>query len=130
MNKFKSSIVAFTIFSLTGFYSCTKEIGYPEPNKQSPTTTNSCDSSNITYSNFVANVMSTNCTFSGCHGAGSSYFDLSNYAALKLKVDDGSFYNRVIVQKDMPPSNSSGPISLDDCTLGKLKKWVNNGAPQ
>jgi hypothetical protein len=122
------SIIIF--FTFTCFLACTKEVGYPEPKKQNPTSTNSCDSSNVTYTNFVANVMSTNCTLSGCHNSGSSNGDLTSYALLKLKIDDGSFYNRVLVQKDMPPGYSSGSISLDDCSLGKLKKWINNGAPQ
>ena len=120
------NIVAFSIILLTN---CTKVTGYPESKVNTPTA-NTCDSSAITYTNFVAGVMSSNCTFSGCHASGSSYGDLTSYASLKLKVDDNTFYDRVIIQKDMPPSNSPGPISLDDCTMGKLKKWINNGAPE
>jgi hypothetical protein len=128
----KKTRLAFltTLIILLCFLGCTKEIGYPESKKQNPTSTITCDSSNVTYTNFVANVMSTNCTLSGCHNSGSSNGDLTSYALLKLKIDDGSFYNRVLVQKDMPPGYSSGSISLDDCSLGKLKKWINNGAPQ
>jgi len=127
MKKTTFIITAFLI-NLIFFLSCTKEVGYPEPKKQTPTTT-TCDSSNVTYTNFVASVMSTNCTLSGCHNSGTS-IDLTTYDALKLKVDDGTFNDRVIVQKDMPPSYSSGSISLDDCTIAKLKKWINSGAPQ
>ena len=109
---------------------CKKDIGYPESKTNSANTV-TCDSSAaVTYTNFVANVLNTNCTLSGCHNSGSSYGDFTSYANIKLKVDDGTFYDRVLVQKDMPPTYSTGPVSLDDCTLGKLKKWVNNGAPQ
>jgi hypothetical protein len=118
-------IVAISIILFTN---CTKATGYPESKTNTPTA-NTCDSSAITYTNFVAGVMSSNCTFSGCHDSGSS-FDLTTYAGVKLKVDDESFKRRVFDLKDMPPTYSSGPKSLDDCTIGKLKKWINNGAPQ
>lgn len=127
MKKTKSVFITLIITQIC-LNSCTKEVGYPEPNKKASTAT-TCDSSIVTYSNFVSIVMSNNCTLSGCHNVGSS-FDLTTYNNVKLKVDDGTFYERVFVQKDMPPSYLSGAIKLDDCTMGKLKKWINNGAPQ
>lgn len=127
-NYFKYAYLITFLSSFLIFNGCSKDIGYPEPITNSQNTS-TCDSSSVTYTNFVANVMSSNCTFSGCHNSGSS-FDLTTYASLKLKIDDGTFNNRVLVQKDMPPAYSSGPVSLDACTLGKLKKWINNGAPQ
>ncbi len=127
MRNYFNYIIIFLI-SFIFFNGCKKDIGYPE-SKTNSQNTSTCDSSSVTYTNFVANVMSSNCTFSGCHNSGSSV-DLTTYALLKLKVDDGTFNNRVLVQKDMPPSYSSGPVSLDACSLAKLKKWINNGAPQ
>jgi hypothetical protein len=127
MRNYFNYIIIFLI-SFIIFNGCKKDIGYPE-SKTNSQNSSACDSSSVTYTNFVANVMSSNCTFSGCHNSGSSV-DLTTYASLKLKIDDGTFNNRVLVQKDMPPSYSSGPVSLDACALGKLKKWINNGAPQ
>jgi hypothetical protein len=78
----------------------------------------------------VLGILNTNCTFSGCHNTGSVNGDFTSYAGIKLKVDNGTFSNRVLVTKDMPPNYTSGPSSLSDCDLIKLKKWINLGAPQ
>jgi hypothetical protein len=125
MNLNLSVYLAFFVFVISS--SCMKEVGFPPEVKVVET----CDSIGVyTYGNFVASVMNTNCTFSGCHNAGSSNGDYTSYAGIKLKVDNGTFANRVFVTKDMPPTYSSGPLSLSDCDIAKLKKWVNSGAPQ
>src|SRR5437899_3322057 len=85
----------------------------------------------VTYTNFVSSVLQTNCTFFGCHDSGAPPgYDYTIYAGIKAKVDSGRFQNRVLDIKDMPSPLSPGPKSLDACTLMKLQKWVNSGAPQ
>ncbi len=107
--------------------SCSKDVG----ELQKKSVPENCDSSsNYTYTNYVLGILNTNCTFSGCHNTGSVNGDFTSYAGIKLKVDNGTFSNRVLVTKDMPPNYTSGPSSLSDCDLIKLKKWINLGAPQ
>ena len=68
--------------------------------------------------------MDVNCNTSGCHAAGSPYGDLTNYSGVKAKVDNSTFKERVIVQKNMPPA-----YSLSQTDLDKLNCWLEAGIP-
>ena len=87
---------------------------------------NNLDCSNISsgYSSNIKPIIDGNCLSSGCHNAGSANGDLTTYAGLKAKVDNGSIDNRVIQQRTMP---ISGSLAMDD--LKKIKCWLNSGAP-
>ena len=56
--------------------------------------------------------------------------DFSNYVGLKEKVADGTVKNRTIVQMNMPPANSTGPINLTSTQLNLLACWIEAGAPE
>lgn len=118
-----SKRVGLFLFSLCFcvLFSCTFEKGEILQPRVAPTK-RLCDSLNITYSGVVSNIIETNCN--GCHGAGYSAGDFTNYAGLKLKVDNGSFKNRVFTLKNMP---ISGPLSAE--TLEKIQCWLDAGAP-
>ena len=49
-----------------------------------------------------------------------------DHAGVLLKVDDGSFADRLFVQRDMPPA---GNTQLRACDLEKIQVWLNAGAP-
>lgn len=76
-----------------------------------------CDS--VKYSVDIQPILNTYCT--GCHSASP---DFTNYVGTKLKVDDGTFKNRVITLKDMP---LDGPLS--QANLDKIQCWLDKGAP-
>lgn len=83
-----------------------------------------CDVTNVTYSKDILLIINTSCATAGCHvTGGSGPGNFTTYAGVKAKVDNGSFANRVLVQKNMPPS---GPLS--DCNIAKIQKWINDGA--
>lgn len=69
-------------------------------------------------------LISAACSMQGCHNANSQYGDLTNYAGVKAKVNNGSMYLRVVKQGNMPPS---GALSIDD--RKKIKCWIDSGAP-
>lgn len=84
----------------------------------------SCETSSVSFSKDIKPIIATNCAISGCHvqgGAGSGIFE--NYTQIKDKVDNGSLKNRVIVQKDMPPSKP-----LTNCQIQYIEQWINDGA--
>jgi hypothetical protein len=118
----------FAFFSslLALFFSCSKDQGKPVA------VLNCGDTTNLTFTNYVDTIMAMNCTLSGCHNNNDNCqnCDFTVYSNLKIKVDGGKFTERVLVQKNMPPSYSTGPTSLDPCTLNKLQVWINAGAPQ
>lgn len=121
MNKI---ILLFIFLMALLFSSCTfdkEELPEPPP---PPPPMSFCDSLNVTYSVTVAPIINANCAISGCHASGSSFGDYTNYAGVKAKVDNGTFKERVIVQKNMPPS---GPLPQTE--LDKLQCWLDKGAP-
>lgn len=87
---------------------------------------NNLDCSKISsgYASNIKPIIDGNCLSSGCHNGGSTHGDFTTYAGVKAKVDNGSFDNRVIQQKNMP---LGGSLSIDQ--LKKIKCWLNSGAP-
>lgn len=61
-----------------------------------------------------------------CHTTGAIQGDFTDFNILKTKIDAGSFKNRVFIQKDMP---QAGSPQLTEEELGKLKCWLDQGAP-
>lgn len=85
---------------------------------------NDCDTLNVTYAIEVEGIIVESCAISGCHvpsGTGNGNF--LEYEGVKDKVDNGSFENRVILQKNMPPNGS-----LSACEIDQLKSWIGQGA--
>ncbi|NNC94999.1 MAG: hypothetical protein HKN92_05505 [Chitinophagales bacterium] len=86
-----------------------------------------CDTTAVSFSADVQPIIDLKCATPGCHVAGGSPgIIMTNYAGIKAKVDDGSFENRALVQKNMPPSGSQ---DLTNCELDILTAWINAGAP-
>ncbi len=84
-----------------------------------------CDTNNASFVDEILPIIRTSCAVTGCHvqgGNGNGIFE--NYNQIKAKVDNGSFRDRVIVQRDMPPSQPLG-----DCELDHIRQWLDDGAP-
>lgn len=83
-----------------------------------------CDPVGVSFTKDIQPLIQTECAIYGCHiqgGAGYGVFE--NYQNIKAKVDNGSLRSRVIVQKDMPPSNP-----LSECQIAHIEAWINEGA--
>jgi hypothetical protein len=65
---------------------------------------------------------------SGCHEEGSLNGDYTTYAGIKAKVSNGSLYQRVVVQRDMPPTFSGE--TLDSCQIKEFYLWIKEGGPE
>lgn len=107
-------------FFLCVLFSCTFEKG--EISKSRVLPVNLCDSLNVTYSSIVFPIIQTNCN--GCHSSGYSAGDFTTYSGLKIRIDNGSFKNRVFTLKNMP---TAGPLSPE--ILEKIQCWLDAGAP-
>lgn len=97
----------FLLMILFAFTSCKKSKG-----KISPV----CDGSAPTYTNFVANLISSKCA--SCH-------DYSTYAKLNVIIQSGKFTKEVLTNQTMPEGNS-----ISEADLNKLQCWVENGFPE
>ena len=102
-------LVAFTLIS------CKKQNTIDNAN---------CSKVSSEYSANIRSIIDANCLSSGCHNVSSVNGDFTNYAGLKAVADKGKLQDRVINQKNMPPS---GSLPLED--LKKIKCWISSGAP-
>lgn len=79
----------------------------------------------VSYSESIQPIISNSCATTGCHiQGGVAPGILDNYDQVKDVVDAGSFGQRVLVDKDMPPS-----APLGSCDLLIIEKWIAQGAP-
>jgi hypothetical protein len=103
--------------------SCTfKKVELPEP--PAPINQSHCDSVAATFSGKVNPIIQAKCAIPGCHVAGTGVpGNFSSYSGVKQKVDNGSFENRTITLKDMPPA---GPLPANEIDI--LKCWLSDGA--
>lgn len=84
-----------------------------------------CNPSGVSFSQDITPIINASCATSGCHVQGGNANGLfENYDQVKVKVDNGSFRDRVVVQQDMPPSSS-----LSNCQIKYIQQWLDEGAP-
>jgi len=86
-----------------------------------------CDSTAFTWSGFVQPLIKAQCQ--GCHSGSSPQggINLGNYAAVKTQVTNGKLYASVTRSFAYMPK---GGNKLDDCTIQRLKSWIDAGAPE
>jgi hypothetical protein len=81
---------------------------------------------NVTYANYVKNIISTHCTVT-CHKGGNTLGpgNFTTYAGVRPYTD--RFFFRVISdQADMP----QGKAPLPKSTRDSLNVWINNCSPE
>lgn len=122
--KFEQSRFLLLLSTCLCFFACTKD------NMTTPPVIIDCSNIVASYANDILPIMNSSCAISGCHVAGFSSGDFTNYSGLKAKVDDGAVENRTIVQMNMPPANSPGPNTLTMTQLELLTCWIEAGAPE
>lgn len=87
-----------------------------------------CDTTNITYSGRVQQILQTKCI--GCHSAGapSGGVTLSTYAGLLVVVNDGSLLGALKHQTGFV-AMPQGQGMIPACEIAQIEAWVNAGAP-
>ncbi|MFM1876521.1 MAG: hypothetical protein RL266_2258 [Bacteroidota bacterium] len=122
MNKTQSLLglsLLLGVLMLSSCYYDNEEELYEYYNQQ-----NQCDTSAVSFANDIMPMIQGNCV-TGCHVAGGTGLGIfENYAEVKAKVDNGSMNNRVVVQRNMPPSGA-----LTECQILQMRAWILNGAP-
>jgi len=89
-----------------------------------------CDSINVTYSETIYKILENSGCYN-CHNQqGVAFHDVKvdHYEGLKAVVDDGRFYN-VTHHTPGSPQMPQGGEKIDDCNLAKIRKWIDDGAP-
>jgi hypothetical protein len=88
-----------------------------------------CDTTNITYSGTIAQIMSNNCNT--CHNGSAEPFLIitDNYTDLKsISEDNNRLWRAVNHESDFPMPKDRPPLS--DCDLSKIRIWIDNGYAQ
>lgn len=110
-----------TLFVLNSCY-------YDVESQLYPVGSTSCDTTTVTYSITIRNILQTNSCL-GCHSgsaASGGNIILDNYNSVKIYAQNGKLYGSI--------SHASGYIAmpqggnkLSSCTLLQVKKWVDLG---
>ncbi len=81
-----------------------------------------CDTAGLSYETGIKQIINANCALPTCHGGNQTPL-LTNYPSVYANRNE--IMQRAVVERTMPPS---GP--LGQCSIEKLKTWIDNGAPE
>jgi|GEM_PF-1100267 len=113
----KKIVFSILFFGLVAFQSCSFENVEPKKAKLPDPI--------ISYSATIVPINNAKCN--SCHvPQGTGNGDFSNYAGVKVKVDNGSMYSRVVFSKNMPTPGSG--YTLTDLELSQYTTWLKQGA--
>jgi hypothetical protein len=125
-SSLKQIVLSVLSISFLGFISCKKDNAeemFP------PTGGSTCETGNVTFSNTVTTLIATNCATAGCHaGSSPTGINLSTYAGIAAIANSGKLMAS-ITHSGSASAMPKGLPKLDDCTIAKIKKWVDDGAP-
>jgi len=123
MKNFIKTVLIFSSLLLlaTACYNDNEYDLYPFPSTK-------CDSTNATYSKSIVPIVSANCN--SCHSAAvaSGNVITDNYTSLSTVALNGKLWGGVSWQAGFMPMPNGGS-QLSPCDLGKIKNWINQGAP-
>ena len=101
----------YSILILLFVYSCSKDV--QEEVLVPPA---GCDSTEMFYNKDIKPIISSNCSYFGCHSqGGEGSFDYTTYAGLALPVEN--------------PLHMPEHRIMDDCQLYKIRLWISQGYP-
>ena len=85
-----------------------------------------CDTSNVTFSAVIKPIIQAKCL--SCHtGTSGTGYDLSTYNGMEAVASHGQLLPAI--NHTGPKPMPQGQPKLDDCSIAKITKWVNDGAP-
>jgi len=90
------------------------------------TCSNSCDTTNVTFSGTIFPMMQNSCT--GCHSGSnpSGQIDLSNYQNISAMAINGRLLGSVKRDPGYSPMPRGGN-KLPDCQIDQIRIWIQNG---
>lgn len=126
--RFSLFLVALTTLLLC-LGGCTND-ALPEPTEVI------CGDVGLTYEQDVRPIIETSCAYSGCH-LGDAPGIYNNYDGLLRDLEDGSFRDRVVTQREdpnvgMPPNYApvDRPEDLTEEELTVITCWLEDGYPR
>jgi len=108
-------IVAAVSLMIIGCYYDNEEELYPGSGSLA------CDTTGVTYAADIMPIVSTKCALSGCHASGGLGPLMTDQSQFDGLASSGKIRNRVLEQKNMPPS---GPLPL--CEQQKIDAYLKS----
>lgn len=111
---------------LTGCYRDNEESLYPKATYPGGV---GCDTVNISYDRTVKYIFQRNCAIPGCHAssAATGGYTLDNYVGVRSVVLSGRIIGAITHAPGYVHMPKNG-TKLDDCQLGQIRSWINQGA--
>ena len=120
---FKIGLILIAISSFTACYYDKKDQVYPQ------VVVAACDTTNVTYSVTVTNILNANCN--NCHGASANSLGagivLNTYASVKPYITNGRLVNSILQNGNASPMPKN-MAKMDVCSINKIIVWANKGA--
>jgi mono/diheme cytochrome c family protein len=120
---FKIALILIAISSFTACYYDKKDQVYPQ------VVVAACDTTNVSYSVTVTNILNANCN--NCHGANANSLGagivLNTYASVKPYINNGRLVNSILQNGNASPMPKN-IAKMDVCSINKIIVWANRGA--
>lgn len=120
---FKIALILIAISSFTACYYDKKDQVYPQ------VVVAACDTTNVSYSVTVTNILNANCN--NCHGASANSLGagivLNTYASVKPYITNGRLVNSILQNGNASPMPKN-MAKMDVCSINKIIVWSNKGA--
>jgi len=114
-------IIASLMLLFPGCYDDNEYDLYPFSGQQ-------CDSSNVTYSQTIAPIMTANCNVCHSTALASGKVVTDNYTGLSVVAKNGKLRGGVNWESGFKPMPNGGN-KLSPCDVGKINIWINQGSP-
>lgn len=89
----------------------------------------SCDLEEITYTNFIGNLIDNKCSNIGCHVSGAPQGSLATYEDVVTFVGAGKILGALRHESGFVPMPKNGDM-LSDCQIDKIEAWIADGTPE
>ena len=91
-----------------------------------------CETSNLTYTNDIAPIINASCGSAACHGSDTmTSFPMGNYEEASFAVTFGRIVGAINHEEGfLPMPYPEGAAKLDQCNIDKITAWINDGAPE
>jgi uncharacterized membrane protein len=127
---FKISSIIFSLsvcIGLTGCYYDTEEELYPDSGSIV------CDTVSVSYETDIKPILSTKCSYSGCHTNvnAAAGIPLETYAGVKgfLDTDKALFISSIIWDGNASNMPKGASTKMSDCNINTIRAWINAGYP-
>lgn len=107
--------IGIFLMIIIGFSACSKE--------------EECDTMDITYSNYIGDVIDKSCANTGCHVAGAPMGSLESYDEAVAFINIDKMISALRHEEGFSAMPKNGDM-LTECAISKIEAWIEDGMPE